>query len=115
MKYLLLVYRNEPRLEAMSTNERDTFAQACLANKAALQKSGRLLATAYPHSSVITVQRCDGKISITDGPIAATAVPIVGCFFIDGRDLNDAIGVAAQMPQALVGSIEVWSMLSFAA
>ncbi len=114
MHYLLLAYGDEQRLAAMSTSERRTFEHACLANDEALWASGRLLASERLHSSVTTVQICDGQVTISDDRFAAAKEPIVGIFLIDARDLNEAIGVAAQMPQVQSGSIEIRSMENFA-
>jgi hypothetical protein len=48
-----------------------------------------------------------GKVSLTDGPFARASKQLVGFFFIEARDLNEAIQVAAKMPQAQRGSVEI--------
>ncbi|MCX6049199.1 MAG: YciI family protein [Chloroflexi bacterium] len=112
MQYLFLAYRDRQRLDAMSTSQRDTFGRACLANDEALRESGHLLAkeTLDRHNTT-TVSVCNGKLFVSDGPIAETTGPLNGLFLIDARDLNEAIQVAAQMPQAHGGAIEVRPML----
>jgi hypothetical protein len=49
----------------------------------------------------------NGKLSVTDGPFAETKEYLAGFYLIEARDLNEAIQVAAQIPPASVGSIEV--------
>ena len=113
MHYLLLAYGDEQRWDAMSSPARALFEQACLANNVAMQASGRLLAMACLPRSATTVQICDGQVAVNEGPFVATSAPIVGIFLIEARDLNEAIRVAAQMPQVQSGSIEIRSMANF--
>ena len=49
----------------------------------------------------------DGKLSVTDGPFAETKEQLAGFYLIEARDLNDAIQVAAKIPPAREGSVEV--------
>jgi hypothetical protein len=49
----------------------------------------------------------NGKVSATDGPFAETKEQLGGFFLIDARDLDEAIEVAAQIPSARLGSIEI--------
>ena len=101
MKYLFLAYGDEKHLDAMSTGEREALANACLANDEALRKSGHLLDVQglQPGRSAITVRVQNGKVSVTDGPCAEPTEQLIGIFFINARDLNEAIQVAATMPQ----------------
>ena len=113
MKYVLLAYGDEKQLDGMSASERDALGNECLANDEALRKSGHLLAVEGLQSSrtATTVRVQNGKLSITDGPFAATKEQLIGLFFIDARDLNEAIRVASKMPQARGGPIEVRPIL----
>ena len=113
MKYLILAYGDEKRLEAMPTREREAFENACLNNDELLRQSGHLLAVEnLPSSgSVTTVRVRSGKVSISDGPFISTNEQLVALFFIYARDLNEAIQVASTMPQARGGPIEVRPML----
>jgi hypothetical protein len=54
-----------------------------------------------------TVRVRNGRLSVTDGPFAETKEQLAGFYLIDARDLNEAIQVAAKIPPARVGSIEV--------
>jgi hypothetical protein len=115
MKYLFLAYGDEQRWDTMSAGERNALANACLANDQALRKSGHLLAVEELHSSrtATTVRVHNGIVSVSDGPFAETKEQLTGLFFINARDLNEAIQVAATMPQARGGPIEVRPILEF--
>src|SRR5262245_60146890 len=115
MRYVLLAYGDEKQLEAMSASERADLQNACLTNDEILQKSGRLLAVQGLQGSRSATTVCvqHGNVSITDGPYAETKEQLVGIFTINARDLNEAIRVAATMPQARGGPIEVRPVLEF--
>jgi hypothetical protein len=57
--------------------------------------------------SATTVRVRSGKVSITDGPFAETKEQLAGFYLVEARDLNEAIQVAARIPPARVGSVEV--------
>jgi hypothetical protein len=109
MKYVFLAYRDEKQWEAMSDLERDALENACQANEKILRQSGHLLAVEGLQSShtAIAMRLVNGQVSLTDGPFIETPGQLIGLFFIQARDLNEAIRVASQMPQALSGPIEV--------
>ena len=72
-------------------------------------QSGVLLAAEalQPVDTATTVRVRNGKLSVTDGPFAETKEQLAGFYLIDARDLNDAIQVAAKIPPAREGSVEV--------
>jgi len=113
MKYVLLAYGDERQLEAMPASERDALGRACLENDEALRRSGHLLAVEglQGSHSATTVRVQNGRLLIADGPIAAAKEQLIGIFTITARDLNEAIQVAATMPQARGGPIEVRPLL----
>jgi hypothetical protein len=115
MKYVFLAYADEHQLAAMPANQRDALANACLANDEALRNSGHLLtATSLQRSCSAAIVRVqNGKASVTDGPLAKTKQQLIGIFTISARDLNEAIQVAAKMPQARGGPIEVRPIMEF--
>ena len=115
MQYLFVAYGDEKRLEAMSANERDAFETAGRANDELLRQSGHLLAVGRFQSrhTTTTVQVWNGEVSVTAGPFVETNEPFIGLFFINARDLNEAIHVASTMPQVRGGPIEVRPMLEF--
>jgi hypothetical protein len=109
MKYVLLAYNDEGMLGAMPPGERATFGEACAANDEALRRSGRLLAAERfaGGDAATTVRVQNGRLAIGDGALA-TSAQLAGLFVIDARDLNEAIRIAAQMPQTRSGPLEVW-------
>jgi hypothetical protein len=102
MKYLCLVYLEEQKLHAVADTE-------CFACGEGLRKSGVLLAAEplEPTGTATTVRVRNGKVTITDGPFAETKEQLAGFYLIDARDLNEALQVAAKIPPAREGSIEV--------
>ena len=102
MKYLCLVYLEHAKMRAVPDSE-------CRACGAELRNSGFLLGgeALQPVETATTVRVRNGKASITDGPFAETKEQLAGFYLIEARDLNDAIQVAAKIPPAREGSIEV--------
>lgn len=106
MKYLCLVYTAEAAEHAAPDAPHD---DECAANLDALKASGHLLLgqPLQPVCTATTVRKRDGRVSVTDGPFAETKEQLAGFILIEARDLNDAIQVAARIPTARTGSIEV--------
>jgi hypothetical protein len=102
MKYLCLVYMDEKTLDAVPDSD-------CLAYGESLRKSGRYVAAEalQPVHTATTVRVRGGKMSITDGPFAETKEQLAGFYLIDANDLDEAVQLAAKIPPARVGSIEV--------
>jgi hypothetical protein len=109
MKYLCLVYDDERNLNAMSDSELDGLVAQCLAVDEELRKSGQVIASEalQPVQTATTVRVRNGKVSTVDGPFAETKEQLGGFFLIDAQDLDEAIQVAAKIPSARLGSIEV--------
>jgi hypothetical protein len=102
MKYLCLVYLDEKRLPELPDED-------CVAYDAALRASGRCIASEALQSvqTATTVRVRDGNIAVTDGPYAETKEQLAGFYMIEAADLDAAIRIAAGIPPARVGSIEV--------
>jgi hypothetical protein len=113
MKYMLLVYGDE---QALSETEREQcyVESAQLAHH--LKSRGQYLATAplHPTSTATSVQVRDGKRLITDGPFAETREQLGGYYLIDARDLDEAISIAARIPGARVGTVEIRPVIEIA-
>jgi hypothetical protein len=109
MKYLCLVYDDERNLDAMSDGEFEGLVAQCLAVDEELRKSGQVIASEalQPVQTATTVRVRNGKVSTVDGPFAETKEQLGGFFLIDAQDLDEAIQVAAKIPSARLGSIEV--------
>jgi hypothetical protein len=102
MKYLCLVYLDEKRLDELPDAD-------CVAYDSAIRASGHCLASEALQSvqTATTVRVRDGKVSITDGPFAETKEQLTGFYLVEAKDLDEAIHIAAQIPPARAGSIEV--------
>jgi hypothetical protein len=106
MKYMLLVYTAE---DVWTDEER----QGCYAESIELTHDlnarGKFMA-ANPLQSVATatsVRVRDGKRMVTDGPFAETREQLGGYFLVEATDLNEAISIAARIPGARKGTVEV--------
>ncbi|OGA78572.1 MAG: dehydrogenase [Betaproteobacteria bacterium RIFCSPLOWO2_12_FULL_65_14] len=102
MKYLCLVYGEEQAMQPVPDDH-------CLAFDAGVRASGQCLASEAlePVATATTVRVRNGKVSVTDGPFAETKECLAGFYLIEARDLNEAIQIAAKIPPAAIGSIEV--------
>jgi hypothetical protein len=106
MKYMLLIYSNEQELN-------DTERELCYLESAELARqisaSGQYLAAnpLHPTSMATSVRLREGKRVVTDGPFAETREQLGGYFLIDAPNLDEAIGIAARIPMARSGTIEI--------
>lgn len=109
MKYLCLMFIDEKMYDAMPETEQDACVRKHLAYDDELREGGHLIATEALQSvkTAVTVRVSNRKISITDGPYAETKEQLGGFYLIKARDLNEAIQIAAKIPAARMGSIEV--------
>jgi hypothetical protein len=109
MQYLLMIYRNEAELGKMGPAERKqmttdygTFTQSII--QSGQFKAGDGL---QPTTTATTVRVREGKTLTTDGPFAETREQLGGYYLIDAKDLDTALAIAARIPGAKTGSIEV--------
>ena len=102
MKYLCLVYLDAAHWDACSDQVCADYAQQVAA-------SGRLLAAEplHGHHTATTLRVRNGAVTLFDGPFAETKEMLAGFYLVDARDLNEAITLAAGIPPARHGSIEV--------
>ena len=102
MKYLCLIYLDEVNWNACP--DRDCFV---FANE--LAGSGRLIAAEplQPAHTATTVRVRNGKAALCDGPFAETKELLAGFYLVEAKDLNEALAVAARIPPAKYGSVEV--------
>ena len=115
MKYLCLIYDEERKLDGMSQSESDAFMGEYFAFTEGLRASGHYLGgeALRPVQTATTVRVRNGRVSATDGPFAETREQLGGYYLIEARDLNDAIQVAARIPSARLGCVEVRPIMSF--
>jgi hypothetical protein len=106
MKYLLLIYMNE---NAMSEVEREQCYKDSTELAHDLTANGQYLGAnpLQPVAMATSVRMREGKRLVTDGPFAETREQLGGYFLIDAKDLNAAISVAARIPAAQKGTVEI--------
>ena len=109
MKYLCLVYQEEKGALTIPKAEMEKAMAEYRVFTDDIKKSGHHVASnGLQHTHTATTVRVrNGKVSTTDGPFAETKEQLGGYFLIEAKDLNDAIQVAARIPSARWGSIEV--------
>ena len=115
MKYLCLIYDEEKKLGEMSKTESDAFMGEYFAFTEGIKKSGHYVGgeALHPVQTATTVRVRNGQVSTTDGPFAETKEQLGGYYLIEARDLNDAIQVAAKIPSARTGTVEVRPIVVF--
>jgi hypothetical protein len=107
MKVLALIYGDESRWDGLDEKEREEVYdryRAFAAVAAAKVVDGAELA---PTSAATTVRVREGQTVVTDGPFAETKEVLGGFFLLDCADLDDAADIAAQIPGAATGAIEL--------
>ena len=110
MKYMLLIYLEE---NAHSQEE----LQACYVESAQyaheLAKNGNYLAASplHPTRTATSVRVRDGKRLLLDGPFAETREQLGGYFLVDAPNLDEALSIAARLPGAKLGTVEVRPIL----
>ena len=109
MKYLCLIYQDESLALNLPKSEAEKIHAEYLAFADEIKRSGRLLGNhgLQPTQAATTVKVRNGKVITTDGPFAETKEQLGGYFLIESRDLNEAIQVAAKIPSARFGGVEV--------
>ena len=117
MRYLCIVYHDEKELASQPQSEIDRRIAESLAVDEELKRSGNSIAcdALQPVATATTVRMRNGKLSVTDGPFAETKEQLGGFYLVEATDLNDAIQVAARIPGARIGSIEVRPTLTIPA
>jgi hypothetical protein len=109
MKYMLMIHSDERAWAEMTESERNQMMGEYMQLSENLKATGKWLAGAplQPTSTATSVRVRDGKRLVTDGPFAETREQLGGYYLIDAKDLDAAIAIAARIPGARFGSIEV--------
>src|ERR1700694_3935354 len=109
MQYLVMIYSNEAEYAKMDAatgkkvmGEYEAFTQSII--QSGNFKAGDRL---QPASTATTVRVRDGKTLTTDGPFAETREALGGDYLVEAKDLDPALAIAARIPSARFGSIEV--------
>jgi hypothetical protein len=109
MKYLCMIYDDEQAWQKFPKDVQDGYMREYGAFTESIKKNGQHVGSnqLQPSHTATTVRIRNGKVSTTDGPFVETKEQLGGYYLIDAKDLNDAIQVAARIPSARSGAIEV--------
>lgn len=115
MQYLLLIYNTESQWKSIPEAEVGKILQEFGAFTQSVVSSGNYKGgnRLHPVAQATTVRVRDGKKLVTDGPFAETKEQLGGYFLIEAKDLDEATAIAARIPSARMGAIEVrpvWEM-----
>ncbi|MPZ71348.1 MAG: YciI family protein [Actinobacteria bacterium] len=115
MKYALLIYENEAAWESRPKEEMEKLMADYYAYGDAIEKSGHIQGgeALHPVSTATTVTVRNGETLTTDGPFAETKEQLGGFYLVEAKDLDEAVELAARIPSAPYGSIEVRPVMDF--
>jgi hypothetical protein len=109
MQYLLMIYANEAEYAKIEPATLQKVYEEYGAFTQGIVKSGNFKAgdRLQPTTTATTVRIRDGKTLTTDGPFAETREQLGGYYLVEAKDLDEALAIAAKIPGARFGSIEV--------
>jgi hypothetical protein len=109
MQFLLLVYTEDALIEALPEGRYDTMMKACLEHADDLQRDGTLLDFKQLEApgTARSVRIRNGRTTVVDGPFAETKELLGGFNLIEADDMDEAVRIAADLPWATTGCIEV--------
>ncbi len=115
MKYICLVYAEPGALSGLSPEEKTALDRDSLAYDRALEAGGHFLAASALQgvNTASTIRVRGGGVLVSDGPFAETKAVLCGFIFIEAADIEDAKRIAAGIPMARHGAIEVRPELDF--
>ena len=106
MKYMLLIYMAE---NALNNTEREDCYRESTQLCHDLQSNGQFLAASplQPVATATSLRIREGKRLVTDGPFAETREHLGGYFLVDAKNLDDCLDIAARIPGAKKGTVEI--------
>lgn len=109
MKYLVLGYLDEKKLDTMSESEREAFIKECSAYDNVLRTNGHFVRLeGLEHApNAKTLRHQNGKVTVTDGPYAETKEQLGGLLLLEAHDLNHAVQLMSKHPGMRVGAFEI--------
>ena len=115
MQYLLLIYDNEKVWEDMPEAEKNRLFGAYTTFTNDIKASGHYIAgdALQPVRTATSVRVRNGKTQTTDGPFAETREQLGGYYLVEAKDLDEATRIAARIPSAEIGTIEVRPVMKF--
>ena len=116
MQYILLIYENEAEAKARNPEENKRIFGEYMAFTGGIKESGHMRAgePLESASTATTVRLKAGKTVRTDGPFAETREQLGGFYIVEAKDLDEAVGIAARIPAAKTGSVEVRPIMKMA-
>jgi hypothetical protein len=113
MEYLLTIYFDESALAGTTPEAGAAMLDAYTAfgekHAAAIQGGNGL----QPTPTATSVRVRDGERLVTDGPFAETKEALGGYYLVDAANLDDAIAIAADIPGAAHGTVEVRPVMNY--
>ena len=109
MKYMLLIYHDEQSWNGINEAERHQIYTEYRNLRGDLESRGQFVSGSelQPVTTATTVRVRDGKELMTDGPFAETHEQLGGYFLIEAKNLDEATAIAARIPSARTGTIEI--------
>ena len=109
MKYMLLIHEDEKAFQNLSETDRQAIYAEYRRFSEEIAASGQLVGGSelQPTTAATSVRVRHGKRLVTDGPFAETREQLGGYYLIEARDLDEAIELAARIPSARTGTVEV--------
>jgi hypothetical protein len=109
MQYLLLIYSNEAEMAGRSPADIAAITAEYMEFTKGIVQGGQFKGAdrLRPTSSASTVRVRNGQVVTTDGPFAETREQLGGYYLVEAKNLDEAIAIAARIPGAKIGSIEV--------
>ena len=109
MKYMLLIYTSESLWAGQDASAAQAIMSEYRGFTESIQTSGHMVGgdRLDSTSTATTVRVRDRKTLTTDGPYAETKEQLAGYYIVEAKDIDEAIGIAARIPGARYGAVEV--------
>ncbi|MGH7627535.1 MAG: YciI family protein [Gemmatimonadaceae bacterium] len=109
MQFMLLIYNEQQRLDAMPEGQFDASMRDCLAHADGLREKGKLLESQMLEDAprAKSVRLRNGRLTATDGPFAETKEVLGGFNLIEAEDMDEAVRIAAHFPWVSTGCVEI--------
>jgi len=115
MQYMLLIYDAEKTWEDMPEAEKNRLFGEYMKFTNDIKASGHFIAgdALQPVRTATSVRVRSGKTQTTDGPFAETREQLGGYYLVNAKDLDEATKIAAKIPSATIGTIEIRPVMNY--